>query len=190
MENSSSSALSPLRGNPFEEDPTTVQGRLFRFILHFFVSTIGVAFAGWIIVARLDVSSSHHHGWFATFIASQYSPAFWIAGFFLGLVINDYMRNRSAQWIGPICFALLLVLVFADVRFFDHSTYYRTVTQGHSWRWEYYQLFSLDNGNCGGSECLGKLLIVPPVLGSIAYSVGAWLALRHKKKKVDASSTS
>ena len=114
---------------------------------------------------------------------SQYSPAFWVPGFLLGFVINKQMRNRSAQWIGPACVLLLLVCVVCDVWFFSHSSYFRAATKGHYLRYEYDQLFSLEDGDCSNTECLAKLLILPPVWASVAYSIGAWLALHHARKQ-------
>jgi hypothetical protein len=183
-------SLSPLIGNPFEDNAPTVQGRIFRFILHFFVATIVSAVIGIIVIARLDTGPSHHQGLLLTLlIGSQYSPILFVPGFFIGLVINDRMGSRSALWVGPVCVVLLFILVLGDIWSLSHSGYYRAYTQGHYLHYEYGQLFSLDNRDCGNTECLGKLLAVPPVLRSIAYSAGAWLALRRKNTQIDAKST-
>jgi hypothetical protein len=189
MENSSETGLSPLTGNPYEDDTPTVQSRLFRFMLHGCVATFGSSVIGFILlVSLLDAGSAQRQGLLLTLATSQYSPAFWATGFFLGLVINNQLKDRSALWVGPLCLLLFSALVLQEVWFLSHSTYFRALTQGHYWHYEYDQYFSLNDGGCGNTECMGKLLL-PSVVSSVAYSAGAWLALRYTKKTSAASMT-
>lgn len=189
MEDSSDSGFSLLEGRSGELRSPTIQSRAFRFIFHGFAATLGGPVIGLMLLLPFWNGAAHHQGFFVLLLAgSQYSPAFWGSGFLLGLVINDHMQNRSAQWVGPICVVLLLCGFLYDSWFLSHSTYFRVAAQGHFWRYEYDHLFSLDDRNCGGDECLGKFFGTLPVLTSIAYSAGAWLALRHAKKH-DAGST-
>src|ERR1700722_8836516 len=164
MENSSGSGFSLLEGGSSEKQSPTVQGRIFRFIFQGLVATLGNLVIGFILLILFQNVPVHYNRVLVLLAVSQYSPAFWVPGFFLGFVINKQMRNRSAQWVGPACVLLLLVCVVCDVWFFSHSSYFRAATKGHYLRYEYDQLFL-------------------PVWASVAYSIGAWLALHHARKQ-------
>ena len=50
--------------------------------------------------------------------------------------------------------------------------------QGGFLHYEFNQLLSPDERKCSASECIGQLFFTFPTVASIAYSCGAWLALR------------
>jgi hypothetical protein len=112
-----------------------------------------------------------------------YGAFFWGTALLLGFVADREMQDRSACWVGLLGLVLLFLMMLGDVSGLERSQEYRSYRNGDSWQHEYDQLLSLDNGKCGDSECLGKLLFTTPAVNSIAYSIGAWLALRSRKTK-------
>ncbi len=116
--------------------------------------------------------------------AMPYNPFLWISGALLGLFVNRFARNRSACWVGAIALVYMFAIMVWDISIFRRSDYYATLTHGHYWKYEFGQLFSPDNATCSASECLGQLLVTFPVVASVAYSIGAWLALRFRHDDV------
>lgn len=110
--------------------------------------------------------------------ATAYNPFLWVSGILLGLLINRFAHHRSAYWAGTLALLLMFAVMVWDISIYKRSGYYGALTHGHYWRYEFGQLFSRGDASCSDSECLGKLFITVPVVASVAYSIGAWLALR------------
>jgi hypothetical protein len=47
------------------------------------------------------------------------------------------------------------------------------------------ELFPLEHDHCGMTECLGQPFYTWPALNSVAYSIGAALALLSKRDRAD-----
>ncbi len=109
-----------------------------------------------------------------------YNPFLWVFGMLLGLLVNRFTRHRSACWVGAVALLFMFAVMVWDISIFKRSGYYATLTHGHYWKYELGQLFSRNDASCSDSECLGKLFVTFPVVASIAYSIGAWLALRFR----------
>jgi hypothetical protein len=136
------------------------------------VSLVVITPASWLLrMAGLDLSYIGRLG--------PYTPAFWAMALLLGLLTNRYMENRFAGWVWAVGLVFLFVVMAWDVSILKHSG------RSHYWRYELDQLFSINSGKCGDSECLEELLVTTPVLNSIAYSVGAWLAFRSRPTNTD-----
>jgi hypothetical protein len=168
----------------FDDRGRWVPGVVFRFIAHFSIATIVSLVIGFLLLTLLPVGPSHHHRLLSKLLTDvPYSPALWLAGLLTGLVVNTFMRDRSACWVGIFCALLFAGMILASVPGYEHSTYDRQRTHSSFSEYIYGELFSLDDSQCGGDECLGKLFFTAPVLGSVAYSVGAWLALHPTRKR-------
>jgi hypothetical protein len=167
-----------ITGGSGQEQSPTFQKKAFQFVSHELAAIAGSLMCGLFLLVRLDgASAAHQHSVIYELLVSQYSPAFWVGGLFLGFVINYHTQNRSACWLGTLNMALLIVIALIDVRNVPHNPYYRSLAEGRPWRYEYRLFFSLH----GGDE-FAKLFFVGPILGSVAYSIGARLGLRNRKK--------
>lgn len=103
--------------------------------------------------------------------ASILNPVFWLPSLFVGLMINRIVRH---QWAG-IAPATAGALVIVIVAISDLSR-----AHGHVWRNEFGLLFSpvssVSSDKAG--RALAQLFFTFPFLSSVAYSLGAWLAMR------------
>jgi len=103
---------------------------------------------------------------------------FWGTPLLSGFFINRSARSRAACRVWAVGLLFLLAVVIWDVSIFRRSQYYQKLTGGQFFSYESNQLFGLDPGKWGKRDGLEELFVVVPVLGSIAYSLGAWFALR------------
>jgi hypothetical protein len=106
-----------------------------------------------------------------------YGPLVWWGGLFLGFLVNRVTLQRSA------CFAWLVGLLWLLLPVILHFIYSND-TNGTVWMAK----FRADNfprspNDCGSSECLGLVTSTWPFLNSVAYSLGAGLALLYQRKK-------
>jgi hypothetical protein len=72
----------------------------------------------------------------------------------------------------------LFSIIMWDTVSIMHLEYIRTVNHGNFWQYEFNQLFALDQRKCSDSGCIEELFATAPTFTSIAYSVGAWMALQ------------
>lgn len=86
---------------------------------------------------------------------------FAIIGFIAGILMSRRLHSASAKWAWVLPFFILLIEILPDARSGD----FRTILS-----------YLLARG-CGG--CIDQLLIISPFIGSAAYSLGAWLALKR-----------
>lgn len=91
---------------------------------------------------------------------------YWVVGALSGYWINRCGRSRAALWVWLPPLAVLAVSFWSE---------YRTLSGG--WPDASAAFFSSD---CSSSECLGELLFTSPAVTCIAYSAGAWWALRRR----------
>lgn len=85
-----------------------------------------------------------------------------ILGFFAGFAVNKYLQSRSATWVWILPALWLLSDFPSSIR-------------NTGW---IYTLGYLFGGKC--SDCVEVVFLVAPFYGSIAYSLGAWVALKRK----------
>jgi hypothetical protein len=165
---------------------------IFGLALHFMLATAGiiliclvVGFCEFLFSEKTGLSL----GAGSSFFGTAYSPWFWIPAGLGGYFVNRSTRNCSACVVGLIAVLLLSVLLFRDVSSNRRSPYYSHLINeqyhGQYWQYEFEQLLSPSDANCGSSECLGKLFFTLPVVTSIAYSIGAWVGLRSKRTNLD-----
>jgi len=170
-------------GGSGQDQSPTFQKKALQFVGHEMAAIVGSLMCGFFLLFRLDgASAAHQHSLIYQLFASQYSPAFWVGGFFLGFAINYHTQNRSACWLGILNVALLIAIALFDVHSIRHNTYYLKLAEGRPWRYEYRLLFSLHG------DQFPKLFFTGPILGSVVYSIGARLGLRIRKKDYELKS--
>ena len=103
-----------------------------------------------------------------------YSPLLWGFAFLLGLFVNRVMPNRSARWVWIVGVSWLVLAGASNVRDYDPRWCNGCSLPQYLW----YSYFSY--GNCT-QECLGQLLGTAPMLNSIAYSLGAAIAVKFSR---------
>ena len=168
--------LCPMARAQFMPMTKSLIRELSGLLLHLLLATAGVylifvamgASMAWVWPGMRDVS----------FGGELYYLFVGMPSVFLGLLVNWYMRHRSASWVGAVASVFLIPILFSDVAMMKGSEYYQQLTQGHYWSYEFKQLFSSIDAKCGDSECLKKLFVTFPFLSSLGYSFGAWVALR------------
>ena len=162
------------------------------FVLHFILATVGAVFAGFGVVflvsfLREKTGISLDSG--LSSFGTAYSPWFWIPAGLGGFFVNRAMRNRSACLVGVVTALLLCTIMSWDVTSHRRNPYYSHLIneqyRGRYWHYEIEQLLSPSDAKCGSSECLGKLIFTVPAVTSIAYSIGAWVGLRSKRKNME-----
>jgi hypothetical protein len=99
-----------------------------------------------------------------------YGPLVWWPGLLLGFFVNRRALHRAA------CFVWLLGLIWLAFGIASAATSWRPA--GMSWMTHVgVELFPLQPGECGTAECLRVLFCTWPAVNSVAYSIGAALAL-------------
>jgi hypothetical protein len=99
-----------------------------------------------------------------------------------GFLINLRARNRPACMVWAVGLLFLLGVAMWDISIFKRSPYYQKVSGGQYLSYESNRLFGLDEAKWGKSNGLEEFFVMVPILGSIAYSSGAWFALRCTPK--------
>jgi hypothetical protein len=100
-----------------------------------------------------------------------YGPLFWIPALFVAFFVNRKLHNDSAKWIWTIGLLWLIGRMVITLRWYDSRWCNGCSASQFIW----YSYFSYRN--CI-QECLGQLLATLPMLSSVAYSIGASLALK------------
>jgi hypothetical protein len=128
------------------------------YLLHCSVAAVGVLLISVLMGAILEKALTS--GLIDPLFNRPACPIQIAIGFTIGLLFNRHMRSRSAifAWI-PAALCLLV-----DVRA------YMQIGGLH------YLGDHLFGTNCG--ECIERFFVVSPFYASVAYSVGAWLALK------------
>ena len=107
-------------------------------------------------------------------------------GLLTGFSLNSIFRYRLARWVGAFGLAVIAFVVVGGALSTNHGEYYNRLAGGHRLGYQFEQFFAPGCGTrtSGGGACvLGQLLITVPVLSSIAFSIGAGLALRLRQKE-------
>ena len=103
-------------------------------------------------------------------IDSWYGPFVWWPGLALGLFVNRRTLHRAA------CFVWIPGLVWLDCGIINTSRGWHPVGISPMAKVRI-ELFPLKQGECGMTECLGVMFYTWPALNSVAYSIGATMAL-------------
>jgi len=100
------------------------------------------------------------------------NPLLWGPGLILGLLVNLFVPNRTACWVWMAGIVWIACGVFASLsiyhaRFAGICSPLDSIING---------FFSYGSSYCGDHENLTRFTV--PTFSSIAYSLGAWVALR------------
>ena len=153
-----------------------------EFPVHFLAAAIGGTFLT-VLLTLVAGTALAAIGIHVSAVSLTFNPFLWLTGLLLGYSMNRSRRHRSACLVGVLGVVLLFMLMLWDISGKKNSSYYSSRLGGHYWQYEYDHLLSPDDRNCGGEECLGKLLFATPALSTVAYSIGAFLALRYSAAK-------
>lgn len=148
---------------------TPPRSELWGVIAHLFFTALGCAISLVLLVTFNVVMTLPQHRYDDT--SSIFNPVFWLPSLFVGLMINRIVRHQWAGFAPAIAGALVIVtIVISDL----------SRAHGHLWRNEFGLLFSpvstVSSDKAG--RTLAQLFFTFPFLSSVAYSLGAWLAVR------------
>lgn len=100
----------------------------------------------------------------ALFSESIY-PGVIVVGLLIGYAVNKFLRSKFVLWLWIVS----ILPILYDFYCFRHS----------GWRDTFNYLFL--RRNCG--ECIEPFFTVAPFYGSVAYSLGAWAALKRNSRR-------
>jgi hypothetical protein len=111
-----------------------------------------------------------------------YWPFIWGPALVLGLLVNRRTLQRAACF---VWFPGLLWLASGILRIATgwHPDGVSPMTEVRI------ELFPRKQGECGMTECLGVLFYVWPAINSVAYSIGAAIALLSRRNKIKSDET-
>lgn len=145
----------------------------FYLVLHDFVALFGSLLAGFIGVVALAPSQYLlNHPVLDRLLSSQFNPGFWVPSIVIGFVAYFYTRHPATYWVGSLNLVLLLIMALCVAA-------HRQTNVSLS-RSLFCELLATDT-QCGVNASFARLIFVGPILGSLAYSIGAGIALTGKK---------
>lgn len=132
--------------------------KLGAYFLHIVLAWIGILAISLFLGAGVSWLNDNLAG--AIFFESPY-PGEIVLGLLIGYAANKVLRSRFVLW-----FWVLPTLPILDEFY------------GSPWRDTFHYLFV---ARC--TNCIEQLFIVAPFYGSIAYSLGAWVALKQNSRR-------
>jgi hypothetical protein len=150
--------------------------KLGMIAMHALVAMVVTVILGVILAGELGhaLKLSSQNRW----VDVPYSPVIWGTALICAYLLNVRFQSRASMWVwtfGLTWFVILLadVLRFHDPRWCQGCSLARDI-------WNTY--FAWDYRKCADSNCLGEVFGTTPLVNSIAYSLGAWLAMRSKSE--------
>lgn len=144
------------------------------FLLHTFASMIVSPFV--VMAVYLILENIPWHLKSLAEIGRAADPLFWGPGLILGFLLNYVTRHRAACWVWLSGLAWLAVGILDSVRHYDRRFYQECTAFANVVN----AFFVLDSHRCGGGEStLEWLFFTMPALNSVAYAVGAWVAIKY-----------
>ena len=102
------------------------------------------------------------------------NPVLWGPGLVLGLLVNRLALKSAACWVWLVGMVWIAYGIFASLLAY-HARFSGICSPLDSIRGAFFS-FASDYAYCGSGESV--LLFTVPTFSSIAYSLGAWVALR------------
>jgi hypothetical protein len=146
-----------------------------RFIFQTLVAVVGTTAIWLVMMAVLGRSGEN----LLDFLPLVVSPLGWGPGFILGFFVNRGMRDRIACWGWPLSTAWLVYGIWDECRDYRFPPWNPAKGDFVHRGWHMFFTSFKDAGAWGGSP-LAILVFTIPALGSVAYSLGAWVALHSK----------
>jgi hypothetical protein len=157
---------------PPEKSPYMPGHPIFSMVVHTFAALIGVPLIWLRVIGMLDALLT---GWLRSDVFALCS--IFAIGLVLGYLANRVVRERVAYWVWVPGLIWLALGIRDSVRYHDpYGARGCSVSQD-----VINSLFVGDSSRC--SESLAWLLFTVPALASIAYSFGAWIALRARRNQ-------
>jgi hypothetical protein len=103
------------------------------------------------------------------------NPALWGPGLILGLLVNRFALKSTACWVWLAGMVWMACGLFASL-YTHHARFAGVCSPFDSIRYGFFSYPSYGWAYCGDHENL--MLFTVPTFNSIAYSLGAWVALR------------
>lgn len=142
------------------------------YVVRALVASVGIVSASFILglwLHRLSDSAAWRLALRLIF-EEPYFPFSNLVGLCCGYLVNRRLQSRSAAWVWVLP-AIWLACVIADQ--------IRYAYPGQDlWQDVWNNFFG---GGCG-FECIGQLIATAPFYSSVAYSLGAWVALSKSKR--------
>jgi hypothetical protein len=108
------------------------------------------------------------------------SPLTWGPGFILGFLVNRLTRNRSACRVWSVGTVWLGYGIWDECRIYRFPPWFPP--RGDFVHRAWHIFFTSNDAKSWGGSPLVLVIFTIPALGSIAYSIGAWIALRAERK--------
>ena len=146
---------------PGDELPRWLRS-LGAYLLHVVIACVGIPLVSIFFGAALEKLGISRSAVDLLFLWGPVFPAQALLGFLGGLSVSKFLRSRSAEWAWLPAIALAIWGIYS----------YEPLGAAYGARY----LF--------GTKCVGcadQLLVVIPLVASIAYSLGAWLLLKRKR---------
>jgi hypothetical protein len=130
----------------------------FGFLIHQLLAVVLCTIVSFLIVLVVGRIAFHlSASLYALLFRSLFSPLYWGAAVLIGFWFNRRMRHNSASWVWAL--PLLAFMLFACAASVSAD--------------EFYEAFL----TCR-DECIAAMFVTFPSMNCIAYSIGAWFALR------------
>lgn len=150
---------------------TRVAENIPPLILHTFLATVGGAIV-WMMLGLLVPGLVEN-------VPLLLSPLTWGPGLILGFVAGPRMLSRTAYWVWLVPVAWLAYGIWDECRAYRFPPWFPPKGDFIQRAWHIFFLTPTDTKPWGSSP-LGLVIFTIPALSSIAYSFGAWAALRAK----------
>ena len=148
------------------------------FLLHAFVALIVGPMIVFVVLLAAVVLFDNSHAINPVLKAGGVlNPLLWGPGLILGLLVNRFVLKSTACWVWLVGMAWIVCGILAaffsyHTRFSGICSPFENVMTG---------FFSFDSNYCGGGEKVMRFTL--PTFSSIAYSLGAWVALRFGRSR-------
>jgi hypothetical protein len=147
--------------------------RIGSVVIHAMVAMIITVIIGVVLAGELGRTLGvSQNRW----VDMPYAPVIWSTALLFSYVLNLRFRTQAAVWVWVFGVAWFLFLLTYELRFHDPRWCDGCSLAQDIWN----SYFTWDYRKCGNTECLGQVFGTTPLLNSLAYSIGAWLALRSK----------
>jgi hypothetical protein len=152
------------------------RARPISFLLHASVAMVISPIVAWVGVLGAVIIFNHSHGMNSVLNAGgAANPLLWWPGLILGLLVNRFALKSIACWVWLAGMVWIACGVFASLYTY-HARFAGICSPLDSIRNGFFSHGFYGSTYCGDHANL--MLFTVPTFNSIAYSLGAWVALR------------
>jgi hypothetical protein len=158
-----------------EKGPAGLVSATGSFLLHATVAMVISPIVVFAVILSAVVMFNYSHGIQSAFNAGGLAnPALWGPGLILGLLVNRFALKSTACWVWLAGIVWIAVGIVASLHTY-HVRFLGICSPLDSIKGGFFS-FGSNYAYCGGGE--NVFLFTVPTFSSIAYSLGAWVALR------------